>query len=306
MQFDDQKAKMIVDNEKALAKQQSYIYATMAFLLIFIGITLIVFRGQKVQKKLNAKLQANHEILEKREQELIHSNDTKTKLFSIIGHDLRGPIAALNGLLNMFKNGEIGKTEFLEFMPKLRDDVEHISFTLNNLLSWGFTQMNGSYTKPSIILIDALVTENIQLLSEIADNKSIKIVNNISENTLTWADNNQIDIVVRNLLSNALKFTQENGMVTIEAYEKTDYWQVLVRDTGIGMESSVVRILFEKNSSFTTYGTNNEKGTGLGLSLCKEMVEKNNGQIWVTSIPHKGTTFYFTLPKAENKYSKAS
>ncbi len=304
--YDEQKANLILANEKALAKQQSYIYASLVFLLIFIGITLIVYRGQKVQKKLNAELQANQEILEKREQELNESNDTKTKLFSIIGHDLRGPIAALNGLLNMFKDGEIGKTEFLAFMPKLRDDVEHISFTLNNLLSWGYTQMNGSYTKPATIPIDALVTENIQLLSEIADNKSIKIVSKVSENTLSWADSNQIDIVVRNLLSNALKFTPENGMVTIEAYEKTKYWQVLVRDTGIGMEKSVVDKLFVKNSSYTTYGTNNEKGTGLGLALCKEMVEKNNGQIWVDSIPRKGTTFYFTLPKSEKKYSQAS
>jgi signal transduction histidine kinase len=306
MHYDEQQENLIASNEKALAKQQSYVYATLVFLLIFIAISLIVFRGQKVQKKLNTELKANHEILEKREMELNESNETKTKLFSIIGHDLRGPIAALNGLLTMFKEGEISQTDFLAFMPKLRDDVEHISFTLNNLLSWGYTQMNGSYTKASMVPLDAIVTENIKLLSEIAENKSIRMVSKLSENTLSWADSNQIDIVVRNLISNALKFTPENGMVTIEAFEKNKHWEVLIRDTGVGMEKSIVEKLFVKNSGFTTYGTNNEKGTGLGLSLCKEMVEKNNGEIWVESIPRKGTTFYFTLPKSEKKYSQAS
>ena len=305
-EHDNQKLALIEESNKALAKQQRYVYAALAILLIFIVITFLVHRGQKIQKKLNIELQSNQEILENRESELNESNETKTKLFSIIGHDLRGPIGALQGLLKMFKDGDISKSDFLEFMPKLRDDVDHISFTLNNLLSWGYTQMNGSVTKPSVVALESLVEENINLLSEIAEGKSIKIVSELSANTLTWSDSNQIDIVIRNLISNALKFTPENGMVTIAADHKKNHWEISIRDTGVGMDRLTLEKIFVKNSNITTYGTNNEKGTGLGLSLCKEMVEKNKGTIWADSILRKGSTFYFTLPKAEKKYSQAS
>ncbi len=305
-EFEIQKRALIEENEKALARHENYVNMALGVVLIFVAITYLVYRGQKIQKRLNVELRAKTEKLENREQELGKSNETKTKLFSIIGHDLRGPIGALQGLLKMFTDGEIGKSEFLEFMPKLRDDVDHISFTLNNLLSWGYTQMNGATTKPSVVSLETLVTENINLLSEIAENKSIKIISKLSPNTFIWSDVNQIDIVIRNLISNALKFTPVNGMVTIDAHEKNDHWEVAVRDTGVGMDRITLEKLFVKNATITTYGTNNEKGTGLGLSLCKEMVEKNNGAIWVDSMLRKGSTFYFTLPKAKKKYSKAS
>ncbi|MBT8281055.1 MAG: HAMP domain-containing histidine kinase, partial [Muriicola sp.] len=222
------------------------------------------------------------------------------------GHDLRGPIGALQGLLQMFTDGEMNKSEFFEFIPKLKSDVDHIYFTLNNLLSWGNSQMNGSTTKASVFSLESIVDENINLLSELSKSKSIKIVSELNSNILIWSDSNQIDIVVRNLISNALKFTPENGMITIKAQEKNDNWEIAVRDTGVGMDKVTVENLFKKNSNITTYGTNNEKGTGLGLSLCKEMVEKNGGTIWVESALRKGSTFFFTLPKAEDKYSQAS
>jgi signal transduction histidine kinase len=166
--------------------------------------------------------------------------------------------------------------------------------------------MNGSTIKPGVFALESLVDDNINLLSEIAKSKSIKIVSELGGNTLIWSDSNQIDIVIRNLISNALKFTPENGMVTIKAQENNDLWEVSVRDTGVGMDKVTVENLFKKNANISTYGTNNEKGTGLGLSLCKEMIEKNGGTIWVESILRKGSTFFFTLPKAEDKYSQAS
>lgn len=304
IKHDEQRDLLIEENEEALAKQRNYVYAALSILIIFIVISILVRRGEKIQKKLNRELKLKKEALEKREEELKGINETKTKLFSIIGHDLRGPIGALQGLLKLFNDGEIDKNEFLQFIPKLRSDVDHISFTLNNLLSWGQTQMNGAVTKPSMVALENLVTDNINLLSEIAEMKSIKLVSKLSENTLTWSDVNQIDIVVRNLISNALKFTPENGMVTIEALERANHWEISVRDTGVGMDKITQEKIFSKNSNITTYGTNDEKGTGLGLSLCKEMVEKNNGNLWVESTLRKGSCFYFTLPKAEKTYKK--
>ncbi len=305
LDFEEQKEKLILENEKALASQKRYIYIALLILVIFLVITLIVRRNEKVQKRLNVELYNKTAKLVENEKKLRATNETKDKLFSIIGHDLRGPIAAFQGLLQLYRNGEIGSNDFLQFIPKLGKDLDNISFTLNNLLSWGQTQMNGSTTKPSIICLENLVNDNINLLEETATAKSIRIVNKITSNVLSWADNDHIDIVFRNLLSNAIKFTPENGKITIDVSERSTSWEISVKDTGVGINLETQKKLFKKNSSITTYGTNDEKGTGLGLSLCKEMVEKNNGEIWVESTIPNGSCFYFTLPKMRNKFQKA-
>ena len=302
MEHEKQKTALIAENKKKLAESRNYIYAALSILLIFVVITFLIRRNERIQKNLNAELTEKTKNLENSEKKLKDINLTKDKLFSIIGHDLRGPIGAFQGLLKLFREGDIGKTEFLEFVPKLRHDIDHISFTLNNLLSWGHTQMNGSVTKPSVVSLGSVVKDNMNLLSEIAENKSIRLVSQITMNTMVWSDGDQIDIVVRNLISNALKFTPENGMVTVTAKEKNKNWQVSIRDTGIGMDEKTIEKIFAVNANHTTYGTNNEKGTGLGLSLCKEMVEKNGGTIWVESLLRKGSTFHFTLPRTEKSY----
>ncbi len=305
LEFEKQKESLMEENSKALASQKRYIYAALFILVIFLIVTLIVRRNEKIQKRLNIELYNKTAKLVENEKELRDINETKDKLFSIIGHDLRGPIAAFQGLLKLYKDGEINGKEFLGFIPKLSSDIDHISFTLNNLLSWGRTQMNGSVTKAGIVSIENLVNENINLLTETAEAKSLKIINKMTANILSWSDSDQIDIVIRNLMSNAIKFTPENGMITIDALERSNTWEISVRDTGVGIDSEIQKKIFEKNSTITTYGTNDEKGTGLGLSLCKEMVEKNSGKIWVESFRPNGTCFYFTLPKVRDKFQKA-
>jgi signal transduction histidine kinase len=297
--YEEQKAALIVSNAEALANQKNYITGFLGILLALILIIFLVKRSEKIQKNLNAKLKNKQAALEKHEAELMEINQTKDKLFSIIGHDLRAPIGAFQGLIQMFRKGEVNQKEFLSFIPKLGSDIDHISFTLNNLLSWGHSQMNGSTTRPENTSLTGIIEENMNLLAEIANSKSIKIINEVPEDFMTWSDSNQITIVLRNLISNSLKFTPENGMVTLRAKELKDYYEIAVIDTGVGMDKETRAKIFSKNDNVTTYGTNNEKGTGLGLMLCKEMVEKNNGEIWVDSAPKIGTTFYFTLPKAK-------
>lgn len=306
LHYEQEKQELIAANDAALARQRTYIYFAVCILLILTGITFMVRRSAHIQKKLYKELHKKSEVVSQRESELHEINKTKTKLFSIIGHDLRGPIGALQGMLKLFTEGEITKAEFLSFIPKFKSDVENISFALNNLLSWGQSQLNGVATKPKRISLDKLVGSNIQLLSEVASSKSIKIINQLPENPMGWADQHHIDIVIRNLLSNAIKFTPENGLITIEAEEKRKVWQIMIRDTGIGMNKEIQKKIFTDSTNITTYGTNNEKGTGLGLSLCKEMILKNKGEIWVESVLRKGTTFYFTVPKAEKRYQQAS
>lgn len=301
-----QKEDLIIGNEKALAEQKNYVTGILGLVLLLMVITFLVKRNEGIQKKLNKELTSKKGLLEKNELELLEINETKDKLFSIIGHDLRGPIGAFQGLLQLFSKGEVEQKEFLTFIPKLKEDIDHISFTLNNLLSWGQTQMNGSTTKPAVVDLENIASINIKLLSEIALSKSIKVINKIEEHTMVWSDPNQIDIVIRNLISNALKFTPKNGSITVSAFEQNEYWEVSIQDTGVGIDQETQDKLFIKNSNITTYGTDNEKGTGLGLTLCKEMVENNKGTIWVNSILNQGTCFKFTLPKSKKIYEKAS
>ncbi len=301
-----QKQDLIDKSEKALAEQKKYVTGVLGVVLVMVIITFLVKRSERIQKNLNKELTSKTTQLENNEQELLEINETKDKLFSIIGHDLRGPIGAFQGLLGLFKKGEVDQDEFLSFIPKLKADIDHISFTLNNLLSWGQTQMNGTITKPSVVDLENIVSVNISLLSEIAFGKSIRMVNKVDEGTLIWSDPDQIDIVVRNLISNALKFTPKNGSVTVSAFEREEHWEVSVQDTGVGIDEETQKRLFAKNSNVTTYGTNNEKGTGLGLTLCREMVENNEGSIWVSSILGEGTCFMFTLPKSKETFVKAS
>ncbi|SIR15719.1 tetratricopeptide repeat-containing sensor histidine kinase [Maribacter ulvicola] len=306
MEYNQQKQQLIIDNEKALAKQKVYIYVGIIVLFIFAIITFIIYRNEQEQKKLNLELRNKKSDLEEKQAYLNELNQTKNKLFSIIGHDLRGPIGAFQGLLKLFKEGEMTKDEFLNFVPKLKVDIDTISFTLNNLLSWGQTQMNGAITKHSVTNLDDIVEENIALLSEIAESKSISLINRIGPNCQVWSDPNQIDIIIRNLLSNALKFTPNNGQIIIGAIQKIKTCEIYVKDNGLGMSEDIISKLFTKDSNHTTYGTNDEKGTGLGLSLCKEMVEKNNGKIWVHSALGKGSSFYFTIPRIQKQYKESA
>jgi signal transduction histidine kinase len=151
----------------------------------------------------------------------------------------------------------------------------------------------------SQINLHKLVNENIELRGAIQD-KKISLLNNVKENSLAFADNNTINLVIRNLLTNALKFTNDGGEISIGAEDKGKEWLVSVHDNGIGITSDIQSRLFDKINPYSSRGTANEKGTGLGLLLCKEFVEKNGGRIWVDSTENNGSTFWFTIPKGKN------
>jgi len=151
--------------------------------------------------------------------------------------------------------------------------------------------------QPTKIDLHKIVDENIQLLISIQE-KQITLTNNIPSGAQAFADSNTVNLVIRNLMTNAIKFTNDNGEVFIDGKEKGNEWIISVKDNGIGIKPEVLDILFDKTAPYTTRGTANEKGTGLGLILCKEFVEKNGGKIWVESSEGNGSKFWFTLPKA--------
>lgn len=286
--------------DKNESRQKMIIGLSVFAVGILGGIIFFVRRNERKYRSMNIKLNKSKTELENQSKLLLEANRTKEKLFAIIGHDLKAPIQSFQGLLRLFNSGDINQTELVSFIPKLRTDIDYISFTLNNLLSWGKTQMSGSVTNPNEVLVKQIVTENINLLSEVAEHKSINLFNEVNEDVLVWCDRNHLSIVIRNLLNNALKFTAEKGAIKVRASEKKTFWEISVSDTGIGMNDEMINNIFSQEHNTSNHGTNNEKGTGLGLVLCKEMVEKNNGSIWVESNLNEGSCFYFSVPKSKN------
>lgn len=271
-------------------------------LVVVVALTVIllftVYRSGQRRKRINTLLLQHQEEIKKRSVELEQLNQVKDKFFSIISHDLRSPINALAGILDLLEKGAINNTELPATIKELRTRFNHTQTLLNNLLDWTLVQMDKMNLKPTVINLQKLVEENINLMGSM-QTKKLNFTNNVSPEAFAFADNNTINLVIRNLISNALKFTHEGGSITISTEEKENEWVISVADNGIGMSPEIKEMLFDKINPYSTRGTANEKGTGLGLILCKEFIEKNNGQIWVESQEGQGSTFWFSLPKSK-------
>jgi signal transduction histidine kinase len=278
-------------------KKQDFIRNILVVVMALSGILLAtVYRSGQRRRQINMLLLKHQEDMEKRSEELERLNQVKDKFFSIISHDLRSPINALSGLLDLLDKGAVKPEELTNHVKELKTRFNHTRTLLNNLLDWTLLQMDKLNLQPTRIDLHKIVDENIQLLGTV-QTKQISLVNEIPLNAIAFADSNTINLVIRNLMTNAIKFTNDGGNVTLGASEKTGEWVVTVSDNGIGINADVLKILFDKTAPYTTRGTANEKGTGLGLILCKEFVEKNGGRIWVESEVGKGSKFTFTIPK---------
>ncbi|WP_291723743.1 two-component regulator propeller domain-containing protein [Bernardetia sp.] len=259
---------------------------------------------KKQTKKLthqNEALENTNSLLKESENELSQSNSIKDRMFSIISHDLRSPLATLQNFLKMFISYRNAFTE--EEINKVTRDIDkslsNVGDLLENLLQWSRAQMGHLETELQPLLITDYVQKNIELLLPTAKNKKINLqVSEIKEELIAEADPNLLNFILRNLISNAIKFTEQQGTVTVSAKldTKTDKMiHISVKDTGVGMSEETARKIFVKSEHVTTRGTANEKGTGLGLMVCKEFVEKQNGKIWVESKEGEGTTFTFSI-----------
>jgi signal transduction histidine kinase len=255
-----------------------------------------VYRSGQRRRQINKLLLSHQDEMEKRSEELERLNQVKDKFFSIISHDLRSPINALAGLLDLLDKGAVSNEELPDHVKEIKARFNHTRTLLNNLLDWTLLQMDKLNLQPTKVDLRNITEENIQLLNSV-HGKSIELINEVPVHTIAYADSNTINLVIRNLITNALKFTNDGGKVTVKGRMKSDEILITVHDNGVGMKPEVMSMLFDKTAPYTTRGTANEKGTGLGLILCKEFVEKNGGKIWVESDVDKGSTFSFTLPK---------
>jgi signal transduction histidine kinase/ActR/RegA family two-component response regulator len=232
-------------------------------------------------------------------KELIDLNASKDKFFSIIAHDLRGPLGGLMGLSEMLADESQPFTtdQKKDMILALSRSSQNIFNLLENLLEWSQMQHDHTAFKPEMNSLYHLITDCIKILSETIRKKDIRITVSIDEDQEIFADKNMFQSVIRNLVSNAVKFTPKGGEVNVSAYLTENNSSVIkVSDTGIGMNNEMVSNLFRLNVNCSRPGTEGENSTGLGLLLCKEFVERHGGELWVESEEGKGSLFCFTIP----------
>ncbi|MBI5539005.1 MAG: tetratricopeptide repeat-containing sensor histidine kinase [Bacteroidia bacterium] len=280
-------------------------YLIISSILLLLLATVIIF-SQRVKRKSNLLLslknreleQINKKLIES-EQNLIELNATKDKFFSIIAHDLKNPFNALLGFSQLLERNydTYTKTEIKEYINVIYESSQSLFKLLDNLLQWSRTQTGSITYNPEIFNLLPVVKQEITYLQFYADKKKIAIKVTVDSTISAFADKNIISTVIRNLINNAIKFTNSNGKVEIRAVETLNEIEVSIADTGVGIDADDLEKLFQLNSSISNKGTANEEGTGLGLLLCKEFIERNGGRIWANSNKGKGSTFYFTLPK---------
>jgi signal transduction histidine kinase len=283
------------DNE---LRRQEFLSNILAVVVALTAILLFsVYRSGQRRKRINKLLIEHQEEIKKRSIELEQLNQVKDKFFSIISHDLRSPMNALSGILDLLSEKQITQEEFAVLTKEMRVQFNHTRTLINNLLDWALLQMDKLNIQPEKIELSKVINENFTLVKSL-HLKEMNLVNKVESGIFGWGDLNMINLIFRNLILNAIKFSDKGGLIEISSKQEGDFHVMAIKDYGVGINPEVQKILFDKTTGYSTRGTANEKGTGLGLILCKEFIEKNGGKIWLESEEGKGSTFYFTIKKA--------
>ncbi len=230
-------------------------------------------------------------------------NVTKDKLFSIIAHDLRSPFNSILGLSELLienqRDFKIAESE--KYLGLINSSAQNTLVLLDNLLNWAKSQTGQINFNPQKIILSSIISEIIELSNSAAIAKEISLIQNKPDEIEVYADEDMLKTVLRNLISNAIKFTKPGGNIQVLAKREQSRVEITISDNGVGMNKKMIDKLFRIESNESTIGTANEKGSGLGLLLCKEFVEKLGGKIWVESEEGKGSDFKFTLPLVKQK-----
>ena len=266
--------------------------------LFIILLIIILYNRYLLKKKTNKQLEIAIQKISKSEADLKESNATKDKFFTIISHDLKGPFSSLLGFSDILvtEAEKYDRDAIVEFSKIINASSHHLFDLVQNLLLWAGSQSGKLQNNPERVNLRELCIKNISVLKNSAEEKNIALNQEIPENQYVYVDRNIASTVIRNLISNAIKFTNSGGTVSITSVEKDNLIEISVIDTGIGISEENRKKLFRIDAHYSTDGTFAEKGTGLGLITCKEFIEKSGGEIWIEGEQGKGSTFKFTLP----------
>jgi signal transduction histidine kinase len=295
--------------EKKLRRAALQVSITIVAAVLLGLAAFVLLRSQAVNRKMNQLLREKNEKIEEQKEameqqavKLLLSNQQKDKLFTIVAHDLRGPLNSLKLLMDFMKEKKLSEHETGVMLNELRLNVDHSSELVGNLLIWASSQLNGAVIVPVLLELDELVREVLGLFSQQAREKNVLLRMEMTSMLVGYADKDMTQVVIRNLVSNAIKFSSSGGIVTVNGCRRAAEIEIVVTDNGIGMrEDALDRI--RRRESFTSFGTAREKGTGLGILLCHEFAKANKGRFFVESEWGKGSRCYFTIPAAPNSSS---
>ncbi len=278
-------------NELSLSHETKLRNFLIGILLLFLIIIVMFFYFYRVKRQANI-------ALEKSEKHLQELNATKDKFFSIIAHDLRSPFNALLGLINLLKENrnEYDEEQMEQIIISIHDSAHQNYVLLDNLLEWARSQTSTLKISPESFMLEDVIKDVISLLSKNAEKKEILISQDVHPIGV-FADKNMLHSILRNLISNAIKYSNSGDTIKITYKQDVSQTIISVSDSGIGINGTDIKRLFHIEDNYHINGTDGEKGSGLGLIICKEFVEKHDGRIWVESEPGKGSTFHFSISK---------
>lgn len=294
--------RLIIENEsksKTIKLQNNVNYLITLISLLLIGMVIIIIRNSRKVKKYSKTLEKVNEKMKNQNIRLQELNETKDKLFSIVGHDLKSPFNSLIGFLEMLtSNYEILEPhEQKEILQKLFEESNQTHALLENMLQWAMSQRGQIDFNPVICNLKEVAFEEIFFLETRANKKKIKIVNLIDDEATLEADMNMLQIIIRNIVNNAIKFTSSNGLVTLSNEMHYNGITLIIKDNGKGIPADVIPKLTNETSYYSTTGTGNEKGTGLGLMIVKDFLKKHHARLTIESELEKGSVFRIFFPK---------
>ena len=294
-----------LESKLQIQRQKQALTFTISIALALLLIAAIAYWNYVLKSKDNDKLQlqkaeitAQKEEIQKQRDKIERLNQTKDKFFAIIAHDLRNPLGGIYKLSDVvLENYEILSTEKLrKYITSIKNSAENVYNLLDNLLQWASIQLGSITVKPEKFRINKVINENIDLLEGLTIQKKIKILFAKNTEFIANADQKMINTVIRNLLTNAVKFTNEDGLISIDIDTIGNFHKVSISDTGIGISKEEMKFLFKLAPDSALIGKSKEKGMGLGLILCEEFILLNRGKIWLESEQGKGSTFFITIP----------
>ncbi len=270
----------------------------LAILYIFLGLYLIKKENTDYNTALqrtNLEVQEQSQRLQIQAAELNQLNSFKNKLFSIISHDLKAPLYGLCNLFDAMEKQNMPAREIKKLIPDIKNDLYYARGLMENLLQWAKSQMQADHVRPQEMDIKTSIDDVVHVLHLQAKAKNITVENKTTDPLYVWADKDMINLVLRNLISNAIKYTMPGDTIYVSAGEVSSFAEIYVQDTGGGMTSAEIEKI-NGQEFYTTNGTAQEQGTGLGLMLCKEFLLKNGSNLRIESQRGVGSTFSFTLP----------
>jgi len=275
---------------------------TILVIVVLCLLAFILLRSRNVNRRMNQllrekneKIEEQKETLEQQAVQLLLNNRQRDKLFTIVSHDLRGPLNSLKTLMDCLREKELSEAELHELMDEFRRNIDYSSELVSNLLFWASSQLDGIVVKPVLLPVQPMVQDTLGLFSHQACQKNILLNEEMEPSLCAFADKDMVQVILRNLISNAIKFCRLGDSLTILSRCVDGEIEICVADTGVGLTEEALDKI-RRGESFTCYGTAKEKGTGLGILLCREFAEANGGRFWIEGEWGKGCRCYFTLP----------